>query len=114
MPEFLKRWARFCQYVGYRFSRDHHSYRAAALTFTSLLSMVPLLSVSFSILTIFPVFSNVGQQIEDFIFENFVASSGKVVQSYLEQFVDKVQHLSPIGLVFLLLTAPAQNGKVIK
>ncbi len=79
--------------------------RAAALAYTSLLALVPLMTVSLALLSAFPVFQDVAQKIQNFVFANFVAGSADIVQQHLQSFTDAARHLSPTGLVFLVITA---------
>lgn len=46
-----RRWARFCVQVGRSFSRNRCPVRAAALAYSSLLALVPMLAVVFSVAT---------------------------------------------------------------
>lgn len=78
---------------------------AAALSYTTLLAVVPLVTVVFSVLSLFPVFEQWSHVAERFIFENFVPTSGKIVSDYLQQFSAKAGRLTAIGLVTLLVTA---------
>lgn len=78
---------------------------AAALAFTTLLSVVPLLVVMVSVLSALPVFDNVPQLTQDFIFRHFVPSAGEVVQHYLQQFAAHTEDLTTIGSGFLVVTA---------
>lgn len=96
---------RFVSFVLYRFFINEDTYRAAALTFVTLLAIVPLMVVSFSIFAAFPVFHNFYQPIQDFIFEHFVPTTGKVVQQYLQLFVQQSSKLSLWGTLFLIVTA---------
>jgi membrane protein len=105
MKNILLSVLRFCYLVGKRFNDDGCFYRAGSLAYTTLLSLVPLLAVVFAVLSISPLFKTIGAKIQDFIFANFVPASGKVVQTYLQQFVDQATHLSLISSVFLLVTA---------
>ena len=95
----------FCLLVYRRFVEDGCAHRAAALAYTSLLSLVPLLTVSFAVLAAFPVYQNVGDKIQDFIFQNFVVSSANVVQQHIQAFMTKATQLSATGSFFLLVTA---------
>lgn len=88
-----------------RFFEDGVMYRVAALTYTSLLSLAPLMTVCFAILSAFPVFKNMSAELQDFIFKHFVATSGEVIQNYLTYFVNQTQHLSAIGFLSLILVA---------
>jgi membrane protein len=88
-----------------QFSLDNCAMRSAALAFTSLLAIVPLMTVSFTVMTAFPIFRQFGAQIQNFIFENFVAASAKVVQQHLQQFAGQAANLSATGMIFLVVTA---------
>lgn len=87
-----------------RFDEDRLAYAASALTFTTLLSLVPLMTVILGILSAFSAFHNVREQIQNFIFGNFVPASGQIVQKYLNTFVLQTQKLSVIGSIFLIVT----------
>jgi len=95
----------FIMFVVQHFIKDDCTYRASALTFTSLLAIVPLMSVGFFILSTFPVFNDLRDPIQNFIFENFVPATGKVIQEYLELFTKQVSKLSIVGVIFLFITA---------
>lgn len=88
-----------------RFFTDGCPGRAAALSYTTLLSLVPLMAVTFAVLSAFPVFHGLGDKIQTFIFANFVADSAQVVQKHLQGFVQQTSRLSAPGLLFLLGTA---------
>lgn len=96
---------RFIFFVIHHFIQDDCTYRASALAFTSLLAVVPLMTVCFAILSSFPVFQNLAGPVQDFIFQNFVPTTGKIIQDYLQQFASQVTKLSVIGVVFLFVTA---------
>ncbi len=103
--EFLQTIGRFFYILYQRFVDEGCTYRAAALTYTTLLSLVPLMTVSFAIFSAFPVFSHISNQIQNFIFSHFVAASGEIVQQYIERFVLQTKNLSAIGSAFLVATA---------
>src|SRR3990167_9859882 len=95
----------FIRFVGSNFIEDDCPYRASALAFVTLLAIVPLMIVGFAILSSFPVFQNLKEPLQDFIFANFVPNTGKIIQIYLQQFADQVPKLSIFGMAFLLITA---------
>jgi membrane protein len=88
-----------------QFMDDACFTRAAALAYTSLLALVPLMTVSLALLSAFPVFQDVAQKIQDFVFANFVAGSADIVQKHIQSFTDAARHLSATGLFFLVVTA---------
>lgn len=96
---------RFVRFVIQHFIQDDCIYVASALAFTSLLAVVPLMSVGFAIFSSFPVFQGLADPVQNFIFDNFVPATGKVVQAYLQQFSSQVTKLSILGVLFLMITS---------
>lgn len=88
-----------------RFFKEKYTYKASALSFTTLLALVPMLSVLLSLISIFPVFTRFIQLTQNYIFANFIPTSSNVIQYYLEGFVQKASHLPIIGLLFLFFVA---------
>lgn len=88
-----------------RFDRDHCFRIAAALSYTTLLSLVPLITVLFSAIALFPIGAEWSVVIEDFLFEHFVPAAGDTVRDYLHTFSDQAGKLTTVGLIFLLVSA---------
>jgi len=107
--ESAKSWAlrlgRFVRQVLRHFGEDRYSRAAAALSFASILSLVPLTVVALGVLSVFPVFQSWMGAIQDFIYGNFVPASGEAVQEYLDQFTHVAGRLTAFGLLFLAVTA---------
>lgn len=92
-------------HVWRHFSEDRLFDEAASLSYTSLLSMVPLLAVVFGVASAFPVFQQWSEQLQSFVFTNFVPTSGDQIQSYLAGFLESVGRLTLTGTLVLILTA---------
>ena len=67
--------------------------------------MVPLLAVIFSFFSIFPFFEKLKEEVEEFVFSNFVPELGEVVQEQILSFVDNATRMTPFGLLVLLIVA---------
>ena len=67
--------------------------------------MVPLLAVIFSFFSIFPFFEKLKEEVEEFVFSNFVPELGEVVQEQILSFVDNATRMTPFGLMVLLIVA---------
>ncbi len=78
---------------------------AAALTYTTLFAVVPLMTVSYAMLAAIPSFQGVGEQLQGWIFENFVPSTGAVVQDYLSDFASQARSLTAVGVAVLAITS---------
>ncbi len=101
----LKQLFNFSQAVSQAFYDDRCLRSSAAMTYTTLLSLVPLSTVIFSVFAAFPMFDSVAGQIQSFIFENFVPTSGDAIQHYLQEFSSKTSKLTAIGTAFLIISA---------
>jgi membrane protein len=101
----LKTIWKICKNTLVRFNQEGMSIRAAGLAYVTLLALVPLLTVSLSILSAFPVFGAVQTKIQTLIMNNFVASSAQVAQTHLQEFVKQAAQLSYAGILSLLITA---------
>ncbi|NOR20601.1 MAG: YihY family inner membrane protein [Xanthomonadales bacterium] len=101
----VSRVKRLAAHVWRHFGEDRLFDEAASLSYTSLLSMVPLLAVVFGVASAFPVFQQWGEQIQTFVFNNFVPDSGDQIQAYLTGFLESVGSLTLPGTIFLILTA---------
>ncbi|HSG90018.1 MAG TPA: YihY family inner membrane protein [Pseudomonadales bacterium] len=95
----------FLRYVASRFTRNGGTETAASLTYTTLFAVVPLMTVTFALLSAIEAFSDVGSVIQDFVFDNFLPSSGAVVQDKLYEFSEQARKLTAVGFAFLIITA---------
>jgi membrane protein len=88
-----------------RFSSSEHKAHAAALTYTTLFALVPLLTVTYSALSMIPSLQENRSEIEQLMLGNLVPSSGDVLMDYLHQFSQQAQKLTLVGIVLLAVTA---------
>lgn len=102
----------FTRLVLARFGRDQCMRIAAALSYTSLLALVPLGAIAFAILSAFPVFDNIQDQIKALLFENFLPESVEGAQVYFDQFIGKAGGMTAIGIVGLAVTAIMLLGTI--
>jgi membrane protein len=97
---------RFLRYVGVRLKEDRCTQMAASLTFTTLLSVVPLITIALTLFSAFPVFSEYSTHIKEFILTNMVPETGdRIVTNYMQQFAESAARLTAVGIVFLAVTA---------
>lgn len=99
-------WLRaFGAHLWRHFREDRSFDAAAALSYTSLLALVPLMAVVLGVVSAFPVFDRWANELESYIFANFVPAAGDAVQEYLNQFVERTAGLTGAGTLFLIITA---------
>jgi membrane protein len=91
-----------------RAREEHLAQVAGSLTFTTVLSIVPFLAVSFALFTRFPVFKRLEDAIEDVLLKSMLpADISRTVLKYLNQFAANATGLTWAGSLFVLLTAIA-------
>ncbi|UVE16610.1 virulence factor BrkB family protein [Pseudomonas sp. LS44] len=95
----------FWRFLAQRFIDDRAPNSAAALTYTTLFAVVPMMTVTFAMLSAIPVFQGVGEQIQSFILRNFLPASGETVRDYLASFTAQARQLTWLGVIFLVVTA---------
>lgn len=105
MREHFNDGVEFARFLAHRFVTDKAPNSAAALTYTTLFAVVPMMTVMFSMLSLIPAFHGMGESIQTFIFRNFVPSAGEAVETYLKSFTTQARHLTWVGVVFLVVTA---------
>ena len=88
-----------------RFHEDRILYYSGYLSYVTLLSMVPLLAVIFSFFSIFPFFEKLKEEVEEFVFSNFMPALGDAVQEQILSFVENATRMTPFGLLVLLIIA---------
>ena len=88
-----------------RFTLLGHKTHAAALTYTTLFALVPLITVTFSVLSMIPALQESKGEIEQFLMGSLVPSSGDAVMGYLTQFSEQARKLTTIGIILLMVTA---------
>lgn len=103
MKNIFKNFCCFLKALFDHFFDDHCPARAASLAYTTLLSIVPLMLLSFYILSYFPHLAGTGKQIEKFVLENFVASSASAIEDQLSIFIQHIKILSWTNIVALLV-----------
>jgi len=88
-----------------RFMANNSLLSAASMTYTTLLSLVPLMAVSLAVFSVFPIADQVQADIQKFVFENFVPASGDVLQSYFDQFTGAAAKMTGTSFIFLIVVA---------
>ncbi len=88
-----------------RFRTDRLTRHAAALSFSSLLALAPMVAIAFSMLSLFASFEDLGSGFEDFIYQFLVPTAGEDLKQYIDQFAGQAGKLTVFGLTFFLLTA---------
>lgn len=94
------------RYALRRAGEDSLPQVAGSLTFTTVLSLVPILTVAFALFTAFPMFQSFRAAIEGYLFSNLVPGNiSRPILTYLNQFSHNAKGLTAAGLVGLVVTS---------
>ncbi|HEY2024235.1 YihY family inner membrane protein [Paraburkholderia sp.] len=97
---------RLAQFAAQRIGEDRIPQVAGSLTFTTMLSLVPLATVAFALFTAFPIFSSFQASLQFFLAEHLMpAQLNDQIFKYLNQFASKAKGLTTIGMIILFVTA---------
>src|SRR5882672_235617 len=106
MSSTPRQLGRFLAHVFRRFDQDHCLQIASSLTFTTLLALVPLVTIVLTLMSAVPVFAGLGEHIHRFLLANMLPDkAGTVVSAYIEQFSGRAGRLTALGTAFLAVTA---------
>lgn len=102
---WLYRLRRFTVHVLRRFNDDGCLAAAGALSYTTLVSLVPLVAISLAVFSAFPIFAELRGEAMGFIFDAFVPRIGSTVETYISNFAASAGKTTALGVVLLALTA---------
>jgi len=100
-------FADFCLAVFWRFYEERGLQTAGSLTYTTLLSIVPLITVALAVATAFPVFDDAIGALQLFLLENVLPDAAGIdtITDQISAFSTNAGRLTAIGLAFFFVTA---------
>lgn len=102
---YQSQWFQFLVFLFKRFERNHCRDRAAALTYTTILSLIPMLTVFLVVLSSIPALALARNKIQERLYSYLLPESSTVVTQYLNDFANKSYNLTVIGIIFLFITS---------
>jgi len=87
------------------FGQDHCLVRASGLAFASLIALVPLSALLFSLFTAVGSFTGLIDNLQSFLIRQLVPASQEEIMHYVRRFVENTRALGVVGLLFFLLTS---------
>lgn len=105
LMKLVQHMLKFSVHFAKRLRQEQIHVSAGYLSYVTLMSLVPLIVVMFSVMTAFPIFADIKGDIEAFIYQNFVPASGDVVQKHISGFVENASKMSAVAISFLFLFA---------
>ncbi len=109
---FQNYWVQFSIFLVKDYLKNKCPQISASLTYTTLLSIVPILTIILVILSSIPILQPVREQVYSHVYNNLMPESGIQVKQYLQAFASKSANLTTIGLSFLLYTSMSTLLKI--
>lgn len=89
-----------------RFKEDRLGVTASSLTFTTIIALVPLITVALAVFTAFPVFNKLHDVLQKWLVQSLVpVDIARQVMWYMDQFSDKASKLGVAGFAVFMATA---------
>ncbi len=86
---------------------------AGSLTFTTVLALVPLLTIALAIFTTFPLFATFRESLDAYFIQSLMPQGvADTIIDYLNQFAAKATRLSAVGALALIVTAVAMMATI--
>ncbi|XKM13426.1 virulence factor BrkB family protein [Orbaceae bacterium ac157xtp] len=95
----------FLGILKYHIINDRLTTAAASLAYTTVLALVPLITVIFALLSAFPIFDEASLAIKALIYDNLAPTAGDTIQNYLEQFIANTNRMTIMGIISLMITS---------
>ena len=95
----------FLGYVFKRFGKDNGTRVAASLSYSSLLAIVPMMTIALALLSAFPGFEDSRGELQATLFNNLLPSAEIEISEQLNAFVDNAKNMTTIGVLALAVTA---------
>jgi membrane protein len=88
-----------------RFKEERCLQIASSLTFTALLALVPIITVTLTLISAFPVFRELMLNVQQFLVQNMLPESAENIAHYAERFTENAARLTAVGMALLFVTA---------
>lgn len=103
--QHLKIAGRLLRQISVHFRRHACAQAATALSYQTLLALVPLAAIAMAMLTWFPAFKEMQDTAVGFLFDNFLPTKMSGAYTFIENFAENAANLTIIGLLGLAITA---------
>lgn len=104
LPFAHQSWFVYLRLLATHFLDDNCTQKAASLTYTTLLSLVPILTVMLVIFSSVPALEEMREEVQWAIYRNLMPSSGATISQYISSFAQKSSNLGIIGVTAVFVT----------
>jgi membrane protein len=107
-PKAVQAVSRFFRYqllIFREFSKDNCIIRASGLSFSSILAIVPLSAVVFSLFSAFGAFDQIQSDLQEILLDVLIPTRQENIIRYINQFVDNARTLGAFGILIFTFTS---------
>lgn len=106
MAASLSDLRRIGRFIAVRFREDDLAQVAGSLTFTMLLGLVPLVTITITVFSALPLSGRMVSTLNGFILSNFLPGPAtKLISAYTHQFAENASRLTALGIGLLSVSA---------
>ena len=92
-----------------RFQGEQCAQTVAALSFATLIGLVPMISAAFALISLLPAGIGLGSVLEKFLLANLLPEkAGAIIAKYIAQFASRAGRVTLLGVAVLGATALMQ------
>jgi len=78
------------------------AHYASSLSFHTILALIPILLITFSIFTKMPLFEVYYEKLQGFIFSSLIPTQQDIMIAYLRDFIANTNNMGVVGIIFVL------------
>lgn len=109
----MRQFRQLFRFATQRLNEEHLPQVAGSLTFTTVLALVPLLTIALAIFATFPLFADFRTSLEIYVLQSLIPGPiATTILDNLNSFSSKATRLSTVGAVLLLITAVAMLAMI--
>lgn len=104
LPFAHQSWFMYIRLLVRHFLDDNCTQKASSLTYTTLLSLVPILTVMLVVFSSVPALESIREQVQLAIYRNLMPSSVATISQHMSNFAQKSSNLGIIGVAGVFVT----------
>lgn len=104
LPFAKSTWFLYLCFLVRHYWGDECTQKASSLTYTTLLSLVPIITVILVLFSVVPALEEMRTQVQEMIYKNLLPSSNQNIQNYLDSFAQKSSNLGLLGIIGVFVT----------
>ncbi len=104
LPFIRSQWFIYLKFLVRHFMDDECQQKSASLTYTTLLSLIPIITVMIVVFSVIPALADAREQLQSVIYDTLIPTSKATISGYIDSFAEKSKNLGIIGIVGLFVT----------